>query len=194
MVLTAMAEERDTGRDDERDASRDEVSDTGHDDERDDSRDEHETGRDEEHDTGSDESDTAEPTAPSIGTKTKIEHVPPEERLAGHDHATDDAMGLDKRRAVKGETYGPTRTRVIMSFLVFFAIVGIVFVGLLFLVGQLDQAPDTVEAKAPWSSPDAAQEKPVALDERPDGAGGELDEQQTSSGSSGGSGSAGADQ
>jgi hypothetical protein len=114
--------------------------------------------------------ETGEPTAPSIGAKTKIEHIPPEERLEGHEHSTEDAMGLDKRRAVKGETYGPTRTRVIMSFVVFFAIVAVVFVGLLFLVDRVDQPPDTVEAKAPWSASDAEQQVPTDIDARPDGA------------------------
>ena len=116
------------------------------------------------------EQEAGEPTAPSIGSKTKIEHVPPEERLAGHEHSPNDAMGLDKRRAVKGESYGPTKTRVIMSFVVFFAIVAVVFVGLLFLVDQLDQPPDTVEAKAPWAAPDAQQAAPKDIDSRPDGA------------------------
>lgn len=115
-------------------------------------------------------SDTGEPTAPSIGAKTKIEHIPPEERLEGHEHSTEDAMGLDKRRAVKGETYGPTKTRVIMSFVVFFAIVGVAFVGLLFLVDRLDQPPDTVEAQAPWAASDATERSPTEIDARPDGA------------------------
>jgi hypothetical protein len=128
----------------------------------------------EERDTGSGdakvEQEKGEPTAPSIGAKTEIDHVPPEERLAGHEHSTEDAMGLDKRRAVKGESYGPTKTRVIMSFVVFFAIVGVVFVGLLFLVDRLDQPPDTVEAKAPWAAPEASQQAPTEIDSRPDGA------------------------
>jgi hypothetical protein len=140
--------------------------------------DERNTGGDREH-----RSDTGEPTAPSIGAHTKIEHVPPEERLAGHEHSTEDAMGLDKRREVKGQTYGPTKTRVIMSFVVFFAIVGVVFIGLLFLVDRLDQPPETVEAKAPWTASDAEQHPPVPIDSRPDGAEGELGEQQVSSGS-----------
>jgi hypothetical protein len=128
---------------------------------------------------------TSEPTAPSIGAHTKIEHVPPEERLAGHDHDTEDAMGRDKRRAVKGESYGPSRTRVLMSFVVFFAIVGVVFIGLLFLVDQLDQPPDTVEAKAPWSVEDSPQHPAGPIDSRPDGAEGELGAKQVSSGTAG---------
>ena len=136
-------------------------------------RDEHET------------TDTGEPTAPSIGAHTKIEHVPPEERLEKHDQATEDITGLDKRRAVKGESYGPSKTRVLMSFVVFFAIVGVIFVGLLFLVDQLDQPPDTVEAKAPWSAEDSPQHAPGPVDSRPDGAEGDLGTEQVSSGTAG---------
>ncbi|HYU62119.1 MAG TPA: hypothetical protein VEK39_15295 [Solirubrobacterales bacterium] len=101
--------------------------------------------------------ETTEPTAPSIGAHTKIDHVPPQERLAGREFSTVDAMGQEKRRGVTGQTYGPTRQRVIMSFVVFFAIVGVVFIGLLFLVDQLDQPPDSNPAQAPWSAPDAPQ-------------------------------------
>jgi hypothetical protein len=100
---------------------------------------------------------TSEPAAPSIGARTKIEHIPPEERLAGKEHSKVDAMGLDKYRQVAGGTYGPTRTRVIMRFVVFFAVVALLFVGLLFLVDELDQPPASNPAEAPWSAPDAPQ-------------------------------------
>jgi hypothetical protein len=131
------------------------------------------------------EQESGEPAAPSIGAKTQIEHVPPEERLAGHDHDTEDAMGRDKRRQVKGESYGPSRTRVIVSFLVFFAIVGVIFIGLLFAVDRLDRPPDTVQAKAPWAAEGAETHEPAPIDARPDGAEGELGEQQVESGSAG---------
>jgi hypothetical protein len=103
---------------------------------------------------------TEEPAAPSIGPKTEIEHRPPEERLAGKEYAKEDALGLDKRRHVTGGTYGPTRTRVIMRFVVFFAVVGALFVGLLFLVDQLDQPPDEFQDKAPWSAEGAEPRDP----------------------------------
>ena len=128
---------------------------------------ERETGRDETSETTGErtsetgrehKSDSGEPAAPSIGAHTKIEHIPPEERLAGKEHDTEDAMGLEKRRSVTGEAYGPSTTRVIMRFVVFFAIVGVVFIGLLFLVGELDQPPDTVESKAPWAAEEVEQE------------------------------------
>ena len=110
-----------------------------------------------------DKNEAGEPAAPSIGAKTEIEHVPPQERLAGVEHSSTDAMGLDKRREVMGQTYGPTRQRVILSFVVFFAIVAAVFIGLLFLVGQLDQPPDSNPDQAPWSAPDVQQGPPNGL-------------------------------
>jgi hypothetical protein len=109
------------------------------------------------------EESAAEPAAPSIGPKTEIDHTPPEERPAGRDHSSVDAMGLDKRRRVTGGTYGPTRTRVAMRFVVFFAVIGAIFVGLLFLVDQLDQPPDSNSDKAPWSAQDATQRDPEPL-------------------------------
>lgn len=111
-------------------------------------------------------SETSEPAAPSIGAKTKIKHVPPAERDVGKDASDTDAMGRDKRREVIGEDVGPSRTRVIMTFVVFFAIVGIVFVGLLFLVNQVDQPPDTNADKAPWSAPDVEQQPAQPIDVR----------------------------
>ena len=103
------------------------------------------------------------PSAPSIGAHTTIDHVPPEERLAGHDHSTVDAMGLEKRRGVIGESFGPSRQRVILTFVIFFAVVAAIFVGLLFLVDQLDQPPDSNPDAAPWSAPDAQQEPATPL-------------------------------
>ena len=126
-------------------------------------RDEEETEQGEPSPNDEDNNDAGEPAAPSIGAKTEIEHVPPQERLAGVEHSSEDAMGLDKRRGVMGETYGPTRQRVILSFVVFFAIVAALFIGLLFLVNQLDQPPDSNPDKAPWSAPDVQQAPPNGL-------------------------------
>ena len=117
---------------------------------------------DQERETSSRE-ETTEPSAPSIGAHTRIEHVPPHERLAGHEFSTVDAMGQDKRRAVTGQAYGPSSQRVIMRFVIFFAILGAIFIGLLFLVDQLDQPPDSNPAQAPWSPPDVQQEPPQPL-------------------------------
>ena len=125
--------------------------------------DEEETEQREASSDDEDKNDAGEPAAPSIGAKTEIEHVPPQERLAGVEHSSVDAMGLDKRREVMGETYGPTRQRVILSFVIFLAIVAALFIGLLFLVNQLDQPPDSNPDQAPWSAPDVQQAPPSGL-------------------------------
>jgi hypothetical protein len=98
-------------------------------------------------------------TAPSIGPDTVIEHTPPEERLAGHDHDTTDARGLDKRRQVKGGSYGPSNQRVIMRFVIFFALVAVALVGLKLGVDQLDKPPSDNAVQAPWAQPNSPQPK-----------------------------------
>ena len=47
--------------------------------------------------------------APSLGPNTVIEREPVEERLAKHEQSEVDARGLDKRRRVVGQSYGPAR-------------------------------------------------------------------------------------
>jgi hypothetical protein len=74
-----------------------------------------------------------------------------------------DAMGLDKRRQVSGGTYGPTRTRVIVRFVIFFAVVVALFVAARIAVDELDQPPKSSPAEAPWAQPDAPQREPGPL-------------------------------
>jgi hypothetical protein len=88
--------------------------------------------------------------APSIGPNTEIEHVPPEERLAGHDISQTDAMGLDKRRSVVGGSYGPSLGRQATVYGIFLAVVAALVVGFILLVNELDQPPDKYEDLAPW--------------------------------------------
>ena len=70
-----------------------------------------------------------------------------------------DARGLDKRRQVKGGTYGPTNQRVIVSFVVFFAALIVVLIALKLAVDQLDKAPADNPVSAPWAQPGAPQPK-----------------------------------
>jgi hypothetical protein len=72
-----------------------------------------------------------------------------------------DARGLDKRRRVKGGTYGPTNQRVIMRFVIFFAALIVVLIGLKLAVDQLDKAPADNPVQAPWAQPGAPQPKPA---------------------------------
>ena len=96
-------------------------------------------------------------TAPSIGPDTVISTEPPEERLARHEQSDIDAMGRDKRREVVGQSYGPSFARQAILYLSVLAVLVLVFVGLLMLVGQFDQAPETIEAQAPWAQQGAEQ-------------------------------------
>jgi hypothetical protein len=113
--------------------------------------------------SGSIRQDSGLPTAPSIGPHTHIEHVPPEERLAGHEPSETDAMGKDKRRSVVGGTYGPTRTRIFATFGTAIAIIVALVIGFILLAKSLDQPPDSNPDKAPWSAPDSPQHPPPEL-------------------------------
>ena len=98
----------------------------------------------------------SETPAPSIGPHTEIEHVPPEERLAGHDISQTDAMGLDKRRSVVGGTYGPTIKRQATIYGIFLAVIAALVVGFVLLVNALDQPEEVYPAKAPWQDNEIA--------------------------------------
>jgi hypothetical protein len=66
-------------------------------------------------------------------------------------------MGQDKRRAVVGHSYGPSRK----SQVVFFGVIGAIFIvligGSLLAVAAFDQAPDSYPDEAPWAEADAEQ-------------------------------------
>lgn len=74
-----------------------------------------------------------------------------------------DAMGLDKRREVIGQVYGPTRTRIVVRFVIFIAVVIVLLVAAKLAVDQLDKPPATNAAEAPWAQPDAPQRPPKPL-------------------------------
>lgn len=89
--------------------------------------------------------------APSIGPNTTFEREAPEERLARHEQSDVDALGLDKRREVVGHSYGPSAAKQASLYGIFIAIAAAVVIGFILLAGKLDQPPDKVEAKAPWT-------------------------------------------
>jgi hypothetical protein len=70
-----------------------------------------------------------------------------------------DAMGLDKRRQVRGKVYGPTRLRIFVRFAIFFAVVIALAVGAKIAVDELDK-PEKVGNEAPWAQPDSPQREP----------------------------------
>jgi hypothetical protein len=103
-------------------------------------------------------------SAPSLGPNTVIEREPVEERLARHEQSPTDAMGLDKRRAVVGESFGPSKTRQLAVYLGFLAIVAALVVGGIILVGALDTpVGKNVPNSAPWAKSDAKQIKPKPI-------------------------------
>jgi hypothetical protein len=109
---------------------------------------------------GTETVDISDTPAPSIGPKTTFDKRPAEERLAGHEQSDEDAMGLEKRRQVIGGTYGPTKTRQIVTWMIaVVVIVGGAF-GLKALADTLDKPSAKVEDQAPWTGSD---QKPAEL-------------------------------
>jgi len=102
--------------------------------------------------------------APSLGPKTTIEREPVEERLARHEQSQVDAMGLDKRRPVIGQSYGPGKARQFAVYLGFLAVVAALVVGGIILVGSLDKpVGKDVPNSAPWAKHGVKQIKPKPI-------------------------------
>ena len=102
--------------------------------------------------------------APSVGPNTVIEREPVEERLARHEQSEVDAMGLDKRRPVVGQSYGPSKTRQLALYGIFLAVVAALVIGGIILVGKLDTGVGKhVPHSAPWSKPGVNQIKPKPI-------------------------------
>jgi hypothetical protein len=116
--------------------------------------------------TGTETVDISDTTAPSIGPNTVIEREPPEERLAKHEVSDVDAMGLDKRREVVGQSYAPSFARQAAMYGIFLAVVAALVIGGKLLADELDQPPDEIKAEAPWAGTD---EPAAEIDFRPAG-------------------------
>ena len=102
--------------------------------------------------------------APSVGPNTVIEREPVEERLARHEQSEVDAMGLDKRRPVVGQSYGPSKARQLALYGIFLAVVAALVIGGIILVGKLDTGVGKhVPHSAPWSKPGVKQLKPKPI-------------------------------
>ena len=82
-----------------------------------------------------------------------------EERTANGSSRVD-AMGLDKRRQIRGKVYGPTRLRIFMRFAIFFAVVALLAVGAKIAIDRLDEPPKTNADEAPWAQPNSPQREP----------------------------------
>src|SRR3954462_3703406 len=77
-------------------------------------------------------------SAPSLGPNTVIEREPVEERLARHEQSEVDAVGKDKRRPVVGQSYGPSKTRQLVLYGVFLAVVAVLAFGGYLLIQSQD--------------------------------------------------------
>ena len=104
------------------------------------------------------------PSAPSLGPNTTIEREPVEERLARHDQSDVDAMGEDKRRAVVGQSYGPSKTRQLTLYGIFLAVVAALVIGGIMLINALDTpVGKNVPNTAPWAQQGVKQHPPKPL-------------------------------
>jgi hypothetical protein len=90
-------------------------------------------------------------TAPSAADIDELEKFEPSEEAKQHTPSTVDAMGQDKRRAVVGQGYGPSRRTQVVFFVAVAVLLVVVVGGWLALVSAFDNPPDKIEAEAPWS-------------------------------------------
>lgn len=102
--------------------------------------------------------------APSVGPNTVIEREPVEERLAKHEQSEVDARGLDKRRRVVGQSYGPSKARQLGMYAIFLVVAAAVVIGGIVLIGKLDTGVGkNVPHSAPWSKHGVRQIKPKPI-------------------------------
>jgi hypothetical protein len=101
--------------------------------------------------------------APSVGPNTVIEREPVEERLAKHDQSEVDARGLDKRRQVVGQSYGPSKARQLGLYGIFLAVLVGLVIGGIMLIGHFDTSVNKVPCSAPWCKGDPKQIKPKPI-------------------------------
>jgi hypothetical protein len=98
--------------------------------------------------------------APSSPDLDKLERFEPAEKGEKTRPSDTDAMGRDKRREVVGHSYGPSKRRQLMFFVVVGAILAVIIGGWTLAVAAFDQPPDSNPDQAPWSAADAPQKPP----------------------------------
>lgn len=92
-------------------------------------------------------------TAPSAADISKLELMEPSEEAKRHTPSDVDAMGHDKRRAVVGHSYGPSRKSQLIFFVAVATLLVVVVGGWLALVSAFDNPPKNGSGHAPWSKP-----------------------------------------
>jgi len=113
--------------------------------------------------SGEGEMDASNITAPSIGPNTKIELIPPGERLDLDKISDIDAMGLDKRRQIGGRRYGASPAKQAAVYGGALAVIAGLVLGGIVLTNELDKAPPEGEVPpAPWAG--GEQKSPAPID------------------------------
>lgn len=93
-------------------------------------------------------------STPSLSALHKLEASP---EAKAREPSDVDAMGQDKRRAVVGHSYGPSRKSQIIFFGVVGAVILLMIGGSLLAVAAFDQPEDSYPDESPWSQADAEQ-------------------------------------
>ena len=106
-------------------------------------------------------------TAPSAADIDKLEKFEPSEEAKRHEPSDVDAMGQDKRRAVVGHSYGPSRKTQLVFFVAVAAVLVVVIGGWLALVSAFDKPPEDFTDKAPWSKQAADSELAAQQNTKP---------------------------
>lgn len=86
-----------------------------------------------------------------------------EDRPSRHEQSDTDAMGLDKRRAVIGGSYGPSFSRQATLYGIVIVVLIGVGVGFKLLADTLDEPPEHISNTAPWAQPGAPQTPPKPI-------------------------------
>jgi hypothetical protein len=90
-------------------------------------------------------------TAPSAADIEKLEKFEASDEAKAHEQSDVDAMGQDKRRAVVGHSYGPTKRSQIIFFVIVAAVALLLIGGSIAAVNAFDQPEDSYPDKAPWA-------------------------------------------
>ena len=98
--------------------------------------------------------------APATVSPVEAASTAPESGERKHIGPENDAMGLDKRRPVVGQGYGPSKGRQLIYYVAFIGLLVLLYFGGKYAIDQLDQAPSHNPAKAPWAQPPAKQQPP----------------------------------
>jgi hypothetical protein len=102
---------------------------------------------------------------PKERVEEEAESAPPK-GAAEHEQSDVDAMGLDKRREVVGQSYGPSTRRQLTMYGIFLAVLAALAIAGKLLVDELDKPPNEIEAEAVWKDNNI---KPSPIDFRPSG-------------------------